>query len=55
MNKIIKKMFLNSDKFMPELHLRQPGFTNSEYGPLLRIVKEKEGISQRKRKFKTNL
>ena len=55
MNKIIKKMFLNGDKFMPELHLRQPGFTNSEYGPLLRIVKEKEGISQRKRKFKTNL
>ena len=24
---------LEKDKFMPEMHLRQPGFTNSACGP----------------------
>ena len=27
MNKIINKFLLTGDKFMPELHLKQPGFT----------------------------
>ena len=27
MNKIINKFLLSGDKFMPEMHLRQPGFT----------------------------
>ena len=27
MNKIINKILLTGDKFMPELHLKQPGFT----------------------------
>ena len=27
MNKMINKFLLTGDKFMPELHLKQPGFT----------------------------
>ena len=33
MNKIVYIFLLAGDKFMPEMHLRQPGFTYSVYGP----------------------
>ena len=33
MNKIVNKYLLAGDKFMPEMHLRQPGFTYSACGP----------------------
>ena len=33
MNKIVYIFLLAGDKFMPEMHLRQPGFTYSAYGP----------------------
>ena len=33
MNKIINKFLLTDDTFMPELHLKQPGFTYSASGP----------------------
>ena len=33
MNKIINKVLLTGDKFMPELDLKQPGFTYSPCGP----------------------
>ena len=33
MNKIINRFLLNGDKFMPELHLKQPGFTYTACGP----------------------
>ena len=33
MNNIINKFLLTGDKFMPEMHLRQPGFTYSACGP----------------------
>ena len=33
MNKIINKFFLTGDKFMSELHLKQPRFTYSACGP----------------------
>ena len=33
MNKIINKCLLNENKFMPELHLKQPGFTYSACRP----------------------
>ena len=32
MNKIVNKFLLAKDKFMPELDLKQPGFTYSEKG-----------------------
>ena len=33
MNEIINKFLLVGDKFMPEMHLRQPGLTYSACGP----------------------
>ena len=33
MNKILNKFLLVGDKFIPELNLRQPGFTYSACGP----------------------
>ena len=33
MNTIINKLLLTGDKFMPELHLKQPGFTYSACAP----------------------
>ena len=33
MNKIINKRSLTGHKFMPELHLKQPGFIYSACGP----------------------
>ena len=41
MNKIINKFLLAGDKFIPEMHLRQPGFTYSACGP---FTKNKERI-----------
>ena len=32
MNQIVNKFLLAGDKFMPEMHLRQPGFTYSACG-----------------------
>ena len=36
MNEIINKFLLTGDKFMSEMHLRQPGFTYSACGPFIR-------------------
>ena len=33
MNEIVNKFLLVGDKFMPEMHLKQPGFTCSACGP----------------------
>ena len=33
MNKIINKFLLTDNKFMPQLHLKQSGFTYSACGP----------------------
>ena len=43
MNEIINKFLLVSDKFMPEMHLKQPGFTYSACGP---FTKNKERIKK---------
>ena len=43
MNEIINKFLLVGDKFMPEMHLRQPGFTYSSCGP---FTKNKERIDK---------
>ena len=39
MNKIVYKFLLAGDKSMPEMYLRQPGFTYSNCGP---FTKNKE-------------
>ena len=36
MNDIINKFLLTGDKFVPEMHLRQPQFTYSVCGPFTR-------------------
>ena len=36
MNNVIYKFLLAGDKFMPEIHLRQPRFVYSAYGPFTR-------------------
>ena len=41
MNKIVKKCLLAGDKFMPEMHIRQLGFTCSVFGL---FTKNKERI-----------
>ena len=33
MNEIINKFLLNRDRFMPELHFKQPGHNYSACGP----------------------
>ena len=43
MNDIINKFLLAGDKFMPEMHLKQPGFTYSACGP---FTKNKERIKK---------
>ena len=40
---IISKFLLAGDKFMPEMHLRQPGFTYSACGP---FTENKERIQK---------
>ena len=46
MNEVVHKLLLAGDKFMPEMHLKQPGFTYSVCGPFTinkeRIKKFKE-------------
>ena len=52
MNNIINKFLLAGDKFMPEMHLRQPQFVNSACGPFTR---HKERIKEFKRTGDTRL
>ena len=46
MNKIVNKFLLAGDKFMPEMHLRQPGFTFSACGS---FTKNKEKVQKFKK------
>ena len=43
MNEIVSKFLLAGDKFMPVMHLKQPGFTYSACGP---FTKNKERIQK---------
>ena len=43
MNEIVNKFLLVGDKFMPEMRLKQPGFTYSAWGP---FTKNKERIEK---------
>ena len=51
MNEIVNKFLLVGDKFMPEMHLKQPGFTYSAFGP---FTKDKERIEKFKQTGNTN-
>ena len=46
MNEIVNKFLLSGDKFMPQMHLKQPGFTYIACGP---FTKNKERIQNLKK------
>ena len=52
MNEIVNKFLLVGDKFMPEMHLRQAGFTYSACGPF-RDSKKKEFKDLKKQEIQT--
>ena len=54
MNKTVNRLLLAGDKFMPKMHVRQPGYTCSACGP---FTKSKERIkkSHISRRFKIYL
>ena len=47
MNEIVNKFLLAGDKFMRELHLKQPGFTYSAYDPFTRNKEIIEKFTQK--------
>ena len=51
MNQIVNKFLLTGDKFMPEIHLRQPGFIYSVYRP---FTKNKQRIQKFMQRGDTN-
>ena len=46
MNEIVNKFLLSGDKFMPEMHLRQTGFTYSACGPFTKTKKESKDLKE---------
>ena len=43
MNEIVNTLLMPGDKFMPDMHLKQPGFTYSACAP---FTKNKERIQE---------
>ena len=41
MNEIVNKFLITRDKFMPEMHLRQPGFTYTLCRPFTKQKKKR--------------
>ena len=50
MNQIIKKNLLTGDTFMPEMHIRQPGFTYSACGLFTKHKKEFKNSCKQEKK-----
>ena len=50
MKKIVNTSLLTGDKFMPEMHLKQPGFTYSACGP---FTENKKFKNLKKREIQT--
>ena len=46
MNETVSKILIAGDKFMPEMHLRQPGFTYSACGPFMKNKKEYRSLKK---------
>ena len=46
MNETVNKLLLAGDKFMPETHLRQPGFTYSACGPFTKIKERMQKLKE---------
>ena len=54
MNEIVNKFLLSGDKFTPEVHLRQIGFTYSTCGPFKKKYKDLKKEEIRDIFIKTN-
>ena len=46
MNEMVNKFLLAEDKLMPEMYLRQPGFTYSACGPFTKTKKESKNLKK---------
>ena len=46
MNEIVNKSLLAGDKFMPQIHLKQPVFTYSACGPFTKTKKEFKNLKK---------
>ena len=46
MNEIVNKFLLAGDKLMPEMHLKQPGFTYSACEPFTKNKKEFKNLKK---------
>ena len=44
MNEIVNKFLIADDKFTPEMHLKQPGFTYSGCGPFTKTKERFESL-----------
>ena len=44
MKEIVNKFLLTGDKYMPEIHLRQPGFTYSAVSHIQKIKKKSKKL-----------
>ena len=51
MNHIFNKFLLNGDRFMPKLHLRQPGFTYSACGLLTKHRERTQKFIERGKRY----
>ena len=51
MNEIVNTFLLTRDKFMPEIHLKQPGFTYRLAVHLLKIKKEFKNLCKQEIQF----
>ena len=48
MNEIVKNILLAGYEFMPEIHLKQPGFTYSACGPFTRNKQRIQNLCKQK-------
>ena len=46
MNEIVNKFLFAGDKFMPEIHLKLPGFTYSACGPFTKTKKKFKNLKK---------
>ena len=51
MNEILNKFLLAGDKFMPEMHLRLPGFTYSAWEPFTKNKKRIQKFKVKKQEI----
>ena len=46
MNEVVNKFLLAGNKFLPKMHLKQPGFTYSASGSFLKTKKELKNLKK---------